>query len=374
MHDTLEHLIPIVVPITATDRSQAEAFAQAHLHPEKADHVFRNTLAIMATHRYLQMLAIASDPKASWSWHRAGQLLDEADLYVPEKQGYLECRPIRQGDTHCWIPETVQSERIGYVIVQLDEPYREGSLLGFVPHVSVSKLPLSDLQPLDYLIDCLTETGSIALSTPIATLSHWLNRIFEIDWQPHQALLNPMKLPMVTFCNSQKECTEELVEQVAQLYRKQENQPGALTVHETVADPKQAIVYLIQMTQDDEIRWQAAELLWEIDPNHSAGAVRSAKDLGLYLAGHQVALMVGILSKPDGRMLILTRVYPIEQEPHLPPGLQLVGFDEEGNSFFNIKARHQDDYIQFKFTADLGDRFTLQVSFNDASVTESFIV
>jgi len=194
-------------------------------------------------------------------------------------------------------------------------------------------------------------------------------------------------MPILPMCSLEKEYDPTFTEQVGQLYRKQMHQPQKnlpalspvtqpklLDIQAIAPDSKQALVYLIQMTQDDEIRWQAAELRWEIDPDHAAGAVKSAKDLGLYLSGHQIALMVGILPKSDGRMLILTRVYPIEQEPHLPPRLQLTGFDQDNNSFFNVKSRQQDDYIQFKFTADVGDRFTLQVSFNDSSVTEAFVV
>jgi Protein of unknown function (DUF1822) len=378
MPNTLDDLIQITVSLTASDRRQAETFAQAHSHPEKAAHVFRNTLAVLTTHRYLQMIGVGSNPEMSWGWKQVGQLLDDAaDLYLPEQQGFLECRSIQAGDTKCWIPEAVQSDRIGYVVVQLDEPYDEGKVLGFVPSVSISELPLSYLQPLDHLIDCIFAPRSLP------NLSQWLQRIFSADWEPREELLKPTRGSILSMAVETekaqelvfrgKEITSELATQVEQLYQKQSHHSGRADIQSIAPDPKQALVYLIQMTQDDEIRWQAAELLWEIDPEYS-GAVKSAKDLGLYLSGHQIALMVGILPKSDGRMLILTRVYPIEPEPHLPPGLQLIGFDQDNKSFFNIKSRRQDDYIQFKFTADVGDQFTLRVSFDDASVTESFVV
>jgi hypothetical protein len=396
MYNTLDHLIQITVPLTASDRRQAETFAQAHSHPEKAAQVFRNTLAVLATHRYLQMIGIDSNPEMGWGWKQVGQLLDDAaDLYLPEQQGYLECRSIRTGDTKCWIPETVQGDRVGYIVLQLDQPYYQGQVLGFVPAVSVTELPLSYLQPLSNLIDHLIPAPSL-IPVPPPILSQWLGRIFSPNWEPKPELLKLTRAPFIQFCHLRGKNTQgfafrggennqeipmqveqlyqELAIQVEQLYRKQSHQPTPTAMQAIAPDPKQALVNLIQNTQDDEIRWQAAELLWEIDPNHVASAIKSAKDLGLYLSGHQIALMVGIVPKSDGRMLISTRVYPIEQEPHLPPGLQLTGLDEEGNDFFNITARQHDDYIQFKFTADLGDRFILRVSFNDSSVTESFIV
>jgi hypothetical protein len=100
----------------------------------------------------------------------------------------------------------------------------------------------------------------------------------------------------------------------------------------------------------------------------------SAKDLGLYLKGHRIALVVGILSKPDGSRLTLLRLYPFESELHLPPGLKLIGLDERGNQLFEVESREQDDYIQFKFTADVGDRFTLRLVLDDAIFTENFVV
>jgi hypothetical protein len=159
-----------------------------------------------------------------------------------------------------------------------------------------------------------------------------------------------------------------LPQKVEQLYRRQS------TNHPSNLSPQEALVNLIQTTPDDEIRWQSAELLWELDPKHPACPVISAKDLGIYLLGHAVVLIVGILPKSDGRVLILFRLYPPEQQSHLPVGLKLIGLDEIGNQFFEVESRQQDNYIQFKFTADRGDRFTISVVLDDATFTEDFIV
>ena len=370
MNDLTNSLMTVSIPIAATERQQAEEFARQQPTPEKSDQIYRNTLAVVVTHRYLQMLAISSELARSHSWDRMERWLGNiADLYIPEVKGYLECRPVCKGDERCFVPEEVQRDRIGYVVVQLDEPYRNGILLGFMPEVSVTELPLSYLQPLDALIDRLT------LPRPVSHLSQWLQRIFEVDWEPRAELLKSPKRPILQMCNlsvaGQTHNAEDIRRSIAQLYQQAPQQAVVLS---SDIEPQEALVQLIQTTQKDEIRWQAAELLWEIDPNHPASPVVNTKDLGMYLAGHTVALMVGVLPKLDGRMLILLRVYPIQNESYLPTGLNLTGLDEAHNLLFEVESRHKDSYIQFKLTAEPGDQFSVRVALNDASVTETFLV
>jgi hypothetical protein len=367
MIHSIEHTT-ISIPVTNSDRLQAHIFAQQQPTSARAEQVRRNTLAVLAVFHYCQMLNIKTQLELSHSWNPIARLsADVADLWIVDAKGHLECRAIAQGESKCIVPEEVLTDRIGYLIVQLDEPYQEAILLGFVSEVVGTELPLSYLKSLDEFVD--------AIAVPlIPRLSQWLVKQFESTWQPNLDLLKPTKNPILQMCSSEREVRQELVQQVETLYQKQLNQFKNAPVPAIAPDPTTALVHLMHVTQDDEIRWQAAELLWDIDPQHGAGAVKSAKDLGLYLAGHQVALMIGVLAKPDGKLLILTRVYPIGGEALLPPGLQLAGSDEAGHAFFNISARQHDDYIQFKFTADVGDRFTIQVSLDDSQVTESFVV
>lgn len=372
MMDTTAQFIPIAICITATDRKQAYQFAAQQPTQARSEQVYRNTLAVLVTQRCLQLLGIDSDLEASQSWNPLDRQLENiADLYVPALQGCLECRPVRQGDQKCIVPEDVWADRIGYVMVQIDELYQEGQILGFVESVSVRELPLSYLQPLNGLIDRFLEP-----SPPSSIqLKQWLKRLFEPDWQFPEDLLNTMRGSTFQFCETQLKRGEvdsdPIQQQIEQLYRRQSpdrGQPVPVNLN-----PQEALVNLIQTTQDDEVRWQSAELLWELDPHHPNCPVISAKDLGFYLTGHTVALMVGMLPKSDSRMLLLLRVYPLRQS-HLPSGLKLIGLDETGDSFFEVESRQQDNYMQFKFTADQGDRFRVRVILHDASFTESFVV
>ncbi|MBW4613848.1 MAG: DUF1822 family protein [Desmonostoc vinosum HA7617-LM4] len=371
MIDTVTKFMPIAIPITATDRKQAYQFAQQQPTPKRSQQVYRNTLAVLVTQRYLQLLGVHTDLEASHSWNPLERLLENiADLYIPSLQGFLECRSLRQSDRKCKIPQQVWSERIGYVMIQLDEPYQEGQVLGFVESISVPELPRSYFQPLDILLDRLTLERS---PQPIVQLNQWRQRIFEPDWQPPQDLLSTLRAAILQFYELQPQRGDEPIRQrVEQLYRRQSAEsvqpiPVNLNLQET-------LVKLIQTTQDDEIRWQSAELLWELNPQHVACPVISAKDLGIYLTGHPIVLMIGILPKSDSKMLILSRVYSLKQLSHLPSGLKLIGLDERGNPFFEVESRQQDHYMQFKFTADGGDRFSIRVVLNDASFSESFVV
>ena len=92
------------------------------------------------------------------------------------------------------------------------------------------------------------------------------------------------------------------------------------------------------------------------------------------MSGYALALMVAVLPKRDRSMSILLRVYPLASQSHLPLGLQLMVLDEAGNTFSEVPAREQDNYIQFKFTADSGDRFSVKVALDEASITENFLV
>ncbi|MDZ8106247.1 MAG: DUF1822 family protein [Nostoc sp. DedQUE12a] len=366
MIETIAKFMPIAIPITAIDRSQAYQFAQQQPTPERSQQVYRNTLAVLVTGRYLQLLGIDTDLEASHSWNPLNRLVENiADLYIPSLQCFLECRSLRKNDSKCTIPQEVWSERLGYVMIQLDEPYQEAQILGFVESVCVSELPRSYFQPLDVLLERLTLEPP---AEPMVQLRQWLKKRFESDWQPPQNLLSRKRGEILQL---QQRGDDPIRQRIEQLYRGQSyNLVQSVLIN---LNSQEALVNLIQTTQDDEIRWQSAELLWELNPQHPACPVVSAKDLGIYLSGHPIVLMVGILPKLDYKMLILLRVYP--QEPsYLPLGLKLMVLDENPNPFFEVESRPQDSCIQFKFTADAGDRFSARVVLDDVSFTESFVV
>jgi hypothetical protein len=140
--------------------------------------------------------------------------------------------------------------------------------------------------------------------------------------------------------------------------------------------PVLRLVYLMQHTSDETLRWQAAEYLWTIAPEPSQNWHRLIKDLGLVMQGHKLGLMVAAIPLLDGKYAILNRVYPIGSEDYLPPDVQLDLLSETGDRLYRVESRASvmDSYIQLYFTASVGDRFNVCIAMNNASVTETFAI
>jgi len=367
MSESTEQLSAITVPLSASDRASAQQFAMQQPTAEKAEQVYRNTLGVLATQRYLQTLGIATEVETAQSWHPLARVLENvADLGLPDLNGSLECRVVSAGDRVCHVPTEVQRDRLGYVVIQLEPPYSTGYLLGFAELVSVTELPLSYLQPMSALIEYFLDTSDV----PAIALRQWLSQLFEPDWVPPAGLLTAMGATL-TRTSALVRQENSFRQRLEGLYRQQSG--GRVPLPPGQSD-EAALLQLMRTTTNDNIRWQCADLLWEINPEHPDCPVMTAKDLGLYLSGQNIALAVGLLPKAEDTLLILARIYPFESAEYLPQGLKLTGLDQEGTSFFEIAARSQDNYIQFKFTADLGERFTLKVSLESAEFVETFVV
>lgn len=144
------------------------------------------------------------------------------------------------------------------------------------------------------------------------------------------------------------------------------------------------LVYLMQHTTDETLRWQVAEYLWTISPsNHSENEPvtcehwhRRIKDLGLVIQGHKLGLMVAVVPLLDRAYAILTRVYPLGTKNYLPPNVQLSLLSENGEHLCqtNSRATVMDSYIQLYFTASIGDRFNVWIEIDRAKLVEAFVI
>ncbi|MEM7712484.1 MAG: DUF1822 family protein [Cyanobacteria bacterium P01_A01_bin.68] len=357
--------LTISVPITEANRIKASNFAQEQSDSEKAKQVYHNTLAVLVTNNYLQMLDVSTSLQHSYSWNAVARVSTNiADLNLP-LIGHLECRPILDSEDTCYFPKDTWNNRIGYVVVQFDKSYKQGTLLGFVPQVSSTELDVKQLQSLDELFIVLHSNETVI------QLSNWLENIIDEGWRNVEAIIGKKTInPVFVFADIPDEDikSHKIEDAVGRLYAAQDE------IEKVDSDSEKALIHLLKNTLNEEIRWKAAELLWEINPENPAGGIRKAVDLGMHFGEHLIALMVAILPKTDGSMAILTRVYPGYRENYLPQGLQLSGLDATGKSFFSVSSRNKDNYIQFKFTAELGDKFNIRVALNDANITESFVL
>lgn len=149
----------LAIPLASFLREKAEEFAAQQTNDHHADRVRRNTLAVGAVNQYLTLLDVATDLSAGDSWNaviRTGE--DVADLVLPGL-GRLECRPFAPSEDSVPLPAEVQSDRIGYVAVELAPDLKQARILGFVPSLDAnapaSELHRSDLHSREGLIDHL---------------------------------------------------------------------------------------------------------------------------------------------------------------------------------------------------------------------------
>jgi hypothetical protein len=166
--------LTICVPLSAEDRAQAQAFAQQQLSSDKAQRVYRNTLAVLAVNTYLQWQQFSTDLEAGDSWSPMNLIYEDAADLMITGLGKVECRPILNLDAPLLIPAEIWYERIAYVTVHLNQETTEARLLGFLPPSEPEDPPrevsMSQLQSMDELMDYFErlELGQQVLSETIA--------------------------------------------------------------------------------------------------------------------------------------------------------------------------------------------------------------
>jgi hypothetical protein len=192
-----EFALPL--PITQATRQTAQDFANQQPNPTKAEQIRLNTLAVLVVQDYLQLMEIPTRLTASDSWNRVLRLCaDVADLQVAGL-GRLECRPVLPNQTLCPVPPESWSDRIGYVVVELDEAAESAQLLGFVPKATTETLLLNQLRSPEELLDHLAELRHPQPSL-VANLSQWMQGAIDESWQTLETLLNPAQLsPAIAF-------------------------------------------------------------------------------------------------------------------------------------------------------------------------------
>jgi hypothetical protein len=224
-------------------------------------------------------------------------------------------------------------------------------------------------------------------------LSQWFSDCVEEGWQALEDFIQTK--PLVPAMRSRVRgihlnTPDAIKRAIKQLYASQQeiafpsypeqsvSRANFKTARANSSEDENALVYLLQNTSDESIRWQAAEYLCAIAQKHPDAPIRKVMDLGIQLLGHPIALAIALLRKSNGQVAILLRVYPMNGQLKLPPGLRLMGLYESGEPIKGLEAisrnEPQDDYISLYFCADKGDRFGVFLSLNDAKIVEQFVV
>jgi len=226
---------------------------------------------------------------------------------------------------------------------------------------------------------------SVPFSPKLSILNRWLDGVVEAGWQTFEELFNTKTLAPAFRAKQVRGIELETAEKVKRAVRQLYNSQSEVAFPSDIKE-RDALVYLLQNTSDESIRWKAAEYLWTIAPNYPGSPIRRVMDLGVQLMGHPIALMVAVLRKLNGKVAVLLRAYLMcdfqgqrfTSRTLLPPGLRLIGLDENGAPILGLEAvarsEPQDDHISLYFSANVGDRFSVRLTLEDASITEQFVV
>lgn len=311
----IEHSL-LFLPVTSEYRQIAQQFA-AQQSTEKAEQVFLNTLAVLVVNSYLNMLGISTDLSSSDSWNLVIRAVsDVADLDV-SGIGKLECRPVKISESNCRIPMDVWDLRIGYVVVQVDNLHKQAALLGFVPQVDSEELAITDLRPLEELIDRLHDLRESAASRSFTNLSQWLNDIFAAGWQTAESLLTSEQLSL------------------AWGFRGQQSSPETVSASQAP----------------------------------SASRAKSV-DLGIQL-NHRSVVLLAQIREEEERMAVTLQVHPGANDTYLPEALELRVL-EASEVFMQAQARSKDRCIQLQFRGQPEEGFEVQIVLESVRFSERF--
>ncbi len=309
--------LSIPMPITQEARQTAKQFADQQHTPQKAEKVYLNTLAVYMVNNYLRLWGISANLTESDSWNPSVRLFaDVADLQVAD-MGKLECLPLNTTGVRpqvCYIPEEVQCDRIGYVVVEIDDEQQQANLLGFVDRVTTSQLPINKLQSMDKFLEYLSNPKSQNQSPAI--LSQWFQGMISQGWQS-----------LETFFNTEASNLTPAFRNNSHLQNQEMLQQGKLI------------------------------------------------DLAMPLGSLSVLLLLAIIPAEDEKISIRVQLHPAEGEKELPANIKLVLLSEGGDTLTQVSARSHDNLIQLPlFKCNAGERFSVQVCLADFSHQEDFAI
>lgn len=310
MNSTKQKL-SFTIPLSFEAHSIAQNLVSGISEQEKRTSVYLNSLAVYAVNNYLMCMGFETNLVGSDSHNSlAIKLMNVADLIV-KNVGIIECIPVSSKAEVVNIPPEVWEDRIGYVIVQLNDSLKSAKILGFTPQAAV-EFSLSQLRSLESFLTLLTELEVVESTqtetkSDIVNFRQWLDGVVDASWQKIDELLKPQQLGLA-FKNE------------------------------------------MSVTRGQKI------------------------DLGMCLEEISVALVMKVMSEYESEEVdVLTQVYPIGKIT-LPQGVKIIISDETGGIALEVVSREDDNWIQSEFTAESGERFNITVAYGDSEVTKTFEV
>jgi hypothetical protein len=231
----------------------------------------------------------------------------------------------------------------------------------------------------------------IETKKPVINLSHWFHNIVDAGWQTIDEVIEILGTQQENLTYGFRSgdtyrdlsSTENLaVSSLIELLKTKKDRATQCRVVDLLShlapgnpDAISAITALLNQTQDQEVRRQAAVSLGRIDPTHPQAGTRRAKiiNLGVQLNHNPVILVITLIPIDGNRKEVHLRVFPESDQSYLPPNLELTILSE-GEIVDRIKSAAKDNAIQYAFKSDPGDCFSVQLTLSDVNVIENFVV
>jgi hypothetical protein len=292
----------------------------------------RSLLALQSVRFYLQLMGVATNLAHSDCLNPVLGLLSQgADLLLPK--GRLECLVLDDARQGCDIPPDAWTDRLGYVVVRLDEANAQAELVGFVQTLAAdsSWLPLSMVQPIETLLDLMaTSDPAVAVSQPtVQRLGDWL----------------------MTIGDEATQLADQLID------------AGWLALDQLISGGMVNLAYRSAALLD---RQAADSPQTRPVPTHLRGKLLTPRRID------DVVMLVTITQSSPSRRTVAVQLQPW-QGARLPEGLVL-RFMVDGKTIAECQSGPSDDSIQRELSGTAGETFDVEVRLRDAQAIESFVL
>ncbi|MEG4013486.1 MULTISPECIES: DUF1822 family protein [unclassified Microcoleus] len=376
--NNLSEIDSLPMPITQDSLHIARRFSSQQRHPQKQDQVYLNTLAVLAVRDYLTILSIETDLTQCDSWNPAMRLFaNAADLYI-KGLGKIECRPIinrfqnssfQTPDIYP-LPLEAREERIGYIVVEIDQEEKEARLLGFSPTASSGELVLSKLHSVDDFLVHLEHLLEAKID-----LNQWFLNVFNSEWQPFEAVFHPQ--PQTSPRKIENPISSKLGNWFKNVFE---------TGWQNIGQGKKSLENAIFPDRNPDFAFRSGGNSRSESPlsgnqttirqTFPEADVTRAKliDLGMRLGRTTVALLVAIAQQSDRTVRVHAQLHPAIGDRYLPRNLKLSLISDAGQVLDELESTVQQQCISLEFEVEPGESFSIRLAIDGLSVTENFMV
>jgi len=233
--------------------------------------------------------------------------------------------------------------------------------------------------------------GKVPLIKEQMSLPSWFKNFLEAGWYTVEEMGEMLSTPALnlaygTGSNGFREdslnipqAVPTLIELLQASSSKQTSLPALKLLGQVGYGNLDAIAFLsrwLKTTKDLELRRQAALSLGQIATTHPQAGMRRVKliDLGVLLDSKQVALVVTFTPQGNQGTNVHLRVHSASEQTYLPPNLQLIVLNHQGQTFLQTQSRSADNWIQLELNGEEGDGFIVKLVLGEASFSKEFVL